>query len=63
SQKNRTQSPLLRLPSEIRNQIYDLVFSGKKVYMGTEHQLFEWPAYLHNVSISLLCACRQLYAE
>jgi hypothetical protein len=35
--RNQKESPLLRLPSELRNQIYDLVFSDLYFYPTLDH--------------------------
>lgn len=54
-------SPLLKLPGELRNRIYEFVFRGE-VYdlaaTGTS------PLSTHNKDrLGLLRACRQIYAE
>ncbi|KAI4683274.1 hypothetical protein J4E81_009403 [Alternaria sp. BMP 2799] len=37
TQRNQTESPLLKLPGEVRNKIYNYVFSVGSVYFGRSH--------------------------
>jgi len=70
---NATQSPLLRLPAEIRNQIYSYIFSDS-IY-ELDHEEWQYcdfikfwvlrpPPYSNSLSIvKLPFACRQLHHE
>jgi len=53
--KANSSSPLLQLPGEIRNQIYDYVMSDQKMLINDSGQIDNPPA--------LLQTCRQLYSE
>jgi hypothetical protein len=72
--RNQTKSPLLRLPDELRNQIFTNVFSVDqiKVTIGGEnmsrlyllwryHSVWRQPLSLRPMSI--LSTCRQIYKE
>ncbi|KAL1603989.1 beta transducin [Paraconiothyrium brasiliense] len=66
TQRNQEASPFLRLPPEIRNEIYKHVFSG--VYIrGRRGFVFysdpEVPWFLECKTLSLLRVCRSIYAE
>ncbi|CAE7002197.1 hypothetical protein P3342_001556 [Pyrenophora teres f. teres] len=64
--KVNQQSPLLRLPPEIRNKIWDLALGGmlyrvEQIYKPRSYKLKSSPTQL--AGISLLRVCRQIYAE
>ncbi|CAE7000757.1 hypothetical protein CFE70_001059 [Pyrenophora teres f. teres 0-1] len=63
TQLNATNSPLLRLPAELRNQIYEYALGGHIFYFYTECSN-EYPhdRFFHN-DIALVYVCRQLNAE
>jgi len=67
SQRNQVQSPLLRLPSELRNIIYRYVFQGCSIWVTKNHQDLLYGLRLwciHDLDIvSLLLTCRQVHAE
>ncbi|KAI8940196.1 hypothetical protein NX059_003902 [Plenodomus lindquistii] len=61
TEQNAQQSPLLRLPGELRNQIWELALGGnvceiKKYYDVPEHCRENFPT-------ALLQTCRQVFAE
>jgi hypothetical protein len=66
SQRNQRESPLLRLPAELRNAIYVWAFSGQPMfvraitYYGVSTRSLAMGTY-H--SISILLACRQMHVE
>jgi hypothetical protein len=56
---NQINSPLLRLPAELRNKVYAYVFESASLHPPC-------PFHHHNERIkelSILLACRQLYHE
>ncbi|KAL1795123.1 hypothetical protein ACET3X_006939 [Alternaria dauci] len=62
SQRNHRKSPLLRLPAELRNKIYEYVFLSQPIRPFREHR--EWPHWAYPRSqLNLLEACRQIYLE
>ncbi|KAI4647686.1 hypothetical protein J4E93_004096 [Alternaria ventricosa] len=71
SKLNATNSPLLRLPAELRNIVYGYVFEGNRYALGgylftgkrpEEGNTLIWRTSRSN-DIGLLLACRQLHAE
>lgn len=66
---NAAASPFLRLSPELRNRIYAYTFSGYKFNFGgggTQHQCradYIYPTTRQCHRLSLLAACRQIYAE
>ncbi|OWY43715.1 hypothetical protein CUC08_Gglean008343 [Alternaria sp. MG1] len=62
SQRNHRRCPLLRLPAELRNKIYEYVFLSHPVRPFREHR--EWPHWAYPRSqLNLLETCRQIYFE
>ncbi|CAO2656897.1 Nn.00g057000.m01.CDS01 [Neocucurbitaria sp. VM-36] len=69
--RNQTESPLLRLPGEIRNKIYDYAFSGHIIHVfGNEpnHSLYgsvDWlpVGYSLSMLIKTTTLCRQIRSE
>ncbi|KAH6848873.1 hypothetical protein B0T12DRAFT_515440 [Alternaria alternata] len=62
SQRNHRRCPLLRLPAELRNKIYEYVFISHPVRPFREHR--EWPHWAYPRSqLNLLETCRQIYFE
>ncbi|CAN9354215.1 unnamed protein product [Alternaria alternata] len=62
SQRNHRRCPLLRLPAELRNKIYEYVFLSHPVRPLREHR--EWPHWAYPRSqLNLLETCRQIYFE
>jgi hypothetical protein len=69
SQRNQRESPLLRLPAELRNAIYKCAYSGAVFRIPSEKE----PSYLrhcHHLGLclrhfpgALLLICHQLHAE
>ncbi|KAF2442100.1 hypothetical protein P171DRAFT_445856 [Karstenula rhodostoma CBS 690.94] len=63
SERNTTESPLLRLPAEIRNRVYEYALSDRFLI----HPAFQDPAAMayepDNSMHNLPLACRQLYRE
>jgi len=65
---NQRNSPLLRLPAELRNQIYKYALGGHIVLLGTTHELVypRKPRLYPEEPIShfaLLRVCSQIHAE
>ncbi|KAF7674957.1 hypothetical protein GT037_006720 [Alternaria burnsii] len=71
TETNARDSPLLRLPAELRNRIYSYVFDAVrfKVYVTTDVTGFVFPqhslitSYEVKVRFGMPTTCRQLYAE
>ncbi|KAF2850754.1 hypothetical protein T440DRAFT_84248 [Plenodomus tracheiphilus IPT5] len=68
SLRNQEASPLLRLPVELRNSVYELVFGGHSINL-TRNNPPRWlsskpsqPPF-RTSALSLLFTCRQLHAE
>jgi hypothetical protein len=75
--RNRQQSPLLRLPPEIRNRIYGLVLGGKQIQVcdakncASRHrcrsrkQKNRYDTYFHlrRRDLALLVSCHQIHEE
>ncbi|KAF1921839.1 hypothetical protein BDU57DRAFT_545234 [Ampelomyces quisqualis] len=62
TQQNQVNSPLLRLPSEIRNQIYEYVFHGVQVKVR-KPGIHPRRIQRYQPACSLLFACRQTRNE
>jgi hypothetical protein len=60
TQNNAEQSPLLQLPGELRNKIYDLVLSNKGYRLNGNGRAFN---DRKKYSLALLRTCRQIQAE
>src|SRR4051812_21461224 len=62
---NQRNSPLLRLPAELRTRIYDLVFTDTSVHVKSAfvRGLYNATVDSHKPVVGLLCSCRQLYHE
>jgi hypothetical protein len=68
---NRTQSPLLRIPGEIRNEIYKLVVGNRTHQIRAVHTKgWEDPSHLEGVTTNkeknayaLLAVCRDIHKE
>ncbi|KAF2830992.1 hypothetical protein CC86DRAFT_272702, partial [Ophiobolus disseminans] len=64
---NNQASPLLRLPSEIRNKIWHLVLGGKLIrdtrYGIRDHSVLMLRPCEREKPFELLRTCRQIYAE
>ncbi|TKA33622.1 hypothetical protein B0A50_00458 [Salinomyces thailandicus] len=56
------ESPLMRLPPELRNQIYGLTFEGAKVNIISTLSLEKRTKYIMDV-LPLLLTCRQIRKE
>ncbi|KAF2850756.1 hypothetical protein T440DRAFT_518050 [Plenodomus tracheiphilus IPT5] len=67
TQENAKQSPLLRLPAELRNQIWELVLGGNICYVDRKpwsmHNRKRQSFRVTNVHSALLRICRQVYSE
>ncbi|CAI6287124.1 unnamed protein product [Periconia digitata] len=66
SKNNQLQSPLLRLPPELRNRIYKYALGGKKLRpAGFIHRIkYEQNGRVTPPNfVALLSVCRQIYAE
>lgn len=57
------RSPLLRLPAEIRNRIYGLVFTGATVHLYSPHIDYETKPIEWTTTLSPLTTCRQVHYE
>ncbi|KAF2789250.1 hypothetical protein K505DRAFT_341422 [Melanomma pulvis-pyrius CBS 109.77] len=55
AQKNSTNSPLLRLPAELRNKIYRYALGDMRIVIGSTGK--------SDITIGLPGTCRQIYAE
>ncbi len=64
ARQNQQQSPLLRLPPELRNKIYGYVLGGKVFQFRSEkyHELVK-SSMKKKQNLALLGVCRQVYAE
>jgi hypothetical protein len=67
---NSTKSPFLRLPPELRNTIYDLVFDKSHFCTSAKNEVCDMPKDLVAITGRMLrdrprisSTCRQLYAE
>ncbi|USP77115.1 hypothetical protein yc1106_04389 [Curvularia clavata] len=65
ARQNQQQSPLLRLPAELRNKIFAYALGGRTFRFKTTGN---YPWYIKNVTkykhaLALLQVCRQIYAE
>ncbi|KAF2795811.1 hypothetical protein K505DRAFT_193235, partial [Melanomma pulvis-pyrius CBS 109.77] len=58
---NRKQSPLLHLPAEIRNQIFEYALGGQTWKIGVLKGVGVTNKKKH--ALNLLGVCRQIYAE
>lgn len=70
--QNQTQSPLLRLPAELRNSVYTYALGGHRISIGAPYSLdpgemtviesddCQYPA---SALLGLTLACRQTHAE
>jgi hypothetical protein len=68
AQLNQRESPLLRLPAEIRICIYEFIFEGEIVQLccpkAKQNQCWYCtPTYPYLSPLSLLVVCRQVYVE
>jgi hypothetical protein len=70
SEHNQRDSPLLRLPAELRNHIWDYVFPGITFYIsGPDHptkdktKFLKVKGYKRRLVPGLLYVCRQIYGE
>jgi hypothetical protein len=67
AQRNQRESPLLRLPAELRNEIYELVFRGQRVRINniTQDDFGEAvkTTKVWKSPLALLAACRQIKFE
>ncbi|KAH7399514.1 hypothetical protein BKA66DRAFT_565585 [Pyrenochaeta sp. MPI-SDFR-AT-0127] len=63
ARQNQRESPLLRLPPEIRNQIFEIVLGGRVFEL--EGPSCENPNFVERSQhvLALLAVCRQIYAE
>ncbi|KAF3001553.1 hypothetical protein E8E13_009730 [Curvularia kusanoi] len=65
--QNQKQSPLLRLPGELRNKIYGYFFSDYDIHMECEGFSFvggsEFPHLRGNQLVAMSAVCRQLHDE
>ncbi|KAI8940194.1 hypothetical protein NX059_003900 [Plenodomus lindquistii] len=65
--KQNAHSPLLRLPPEIRNQIWQMVLGGKHLSMwyinALDFKMHTYTAVGLKHASALLRTCRQIYAE
>jgi hypothetical protein len=68
-QRNATQSPLLRLPAELRNKIFKLAVGGHTIHLYHTSTLFHTSVtdlkilYRDRHCFALLSVCRQIYLE
>ncbi|KAF1832936.1 hypothetical protein BDW02DRAFT_624666, partial [Decorospora gaudefroyi] len=67
-QRNQRDSPLLRLPAELRNKIYRFVLGGNHIRPYCETVMGVWevsfPGWAYSrLQLALLEVCRQVYAE
>lgn len=77
TQRNDVVSPLLGLPAELRNRIYELVLGGKSIYLTSNRRVCigeiapcvipPGPGYKsidrEHGALQLLQVCRQIYTE
>ncbi|KAF2647647.1 hypothetical protein K491DRAFT_763567 [Lophiostoma macrostomum CBS 122681] len=66
SKRNASESPLLRLPSEVRNRIFAFVYSGEKIMKQKPSDEFAYHRdsdVLAGLPCNLPQICRQLYCE
>jgi hypothetical protein len=61
SHQNATNSPLLRLPTEIRTMVFDYVFQGESYVIGPGSSMRQRPSLRRD--LGLLLVSRQLYHE
>jgi hypothetical protein len=68
--RNRVQSPLLRLPGEIRNQIYGHAFAGKMISLAYRGSFYLYDAesekretYTLNELVGATTTCHQVRSE
>ncbi|RMZ66580.1 tetratricopeptide-like helical [Pyrenophora seminiperda CCB06] len=62
TERNQQTSPLLRLPAELRNKIYNYVFHSPPIRPYRDHRVYGAWAYSRR-QLSLLQVCRQVYFE
>jgi hypothetical protein len=61
---NQTNSPLLRLPSELRNRVYEYALGGDCEPFTIKASPIDFPMTLLDLpALSLLRSCRQIYHE
>lgn len=69
SQRNVVNSPLLRLPAELRNRIFTYTFSGYEICLGDDGESGQCrvdyirPTASGGYVFGALQACRQIFAE
>ncbi|KAF2127147.1 hypothetical protein P153DRAFT_368483 [Dothidotthia symphoricarpi CBS 119687] len=61
TQASQLNSPLLRLPAELRNKIYEYIFYDTRVSFA--RQVFFLPPRPYYPSHTILLACRQIWHE
>jgi hypothetical protein len=65
ARQNQRDSPLLRLPAELRNQIFRYALGGETwnfvVRESNRHRVRNCSGFQH--ALALLAVCRQIYAE
>ena len=59
---NQLNSPLLRLPGEIRNRVYEYVFSGSETVVNHLYRN-RWPHSKKSTPVHVLATCRQIHHE
>jgi hypothetical protein len=63
ARQNQQESPLLKLPPEIRNQIFQLAIGDKKYHTLSEPSRSFLRRWEDKHAVALLRCCRQIYAE
>jgi hypothetical protein len=68
SERNRTDSPLLRLPAELRNKIFALAFGGLKIFIRNTRIDVSYNSrgnadFIRRPFAGLQGTCRQIYVE
>ncbi|EUC46072.1 hypothetical protein COCMIDRAFT_54347, partial [Bipolaris oryzae ATCC 44560] len=53
--RNQRESPLLRLPAEVRSMVWEYVFGGYHIYV--------YPREIHRRILRLMTVCRQIFME
>ncbi|KAH4026227.1 hypothetical protein HBI24_158760 [Parastagonospora nodorum] len=62
--RNQEESPLLRLPAELRNQIWEYVFTGSEFWVKRFRSFFESHMCCPpHPTMGVLYTCRQMYQE
>jgi hypothetical protein len=68
TQRNQHDSPLLCLPAELRNRIYELAFCGQRIWIrnpahGSLREVLNITKKWEKSPLTLLATCRQINYE